>query len=106
MTLQLRSEAQEANKEAKGEVQEGCSRQCHTVMSWREEGGGLQATRGSQLVGSQREASGGRKGLEEAGPSEPMTNAPLLVILVYYSENNGKTFCFGEIVLAASWRVD
>lgn len=56
--------------------------------------------------GSQREASRGRKGLEGAGPTGPRTSAPPLVILVCYSENNGKTSCFGEILPAVSWRMN
>lgn len=53
-----------------------------------------------------RDSYGGRKGLERAGPYKPMKDALLLVILVCYSENNGKTSCFEKIVPAVAWRMD
>lgn len=58
------------------------------------------------MVTSQREAYGGRKGLQGAGPSVPMKTAPLFTIFVCYSENNGNTSPFGDLAPAVSWRMD
>lgn len=102
MTLQLRSEAQGANEEAKREVQEGWPRRqntiCHdggSVSNQRKPGGGV-SERG--LWGKEGTGGGRTWWAQE--------KAPLLVILVCYSENNGETSCFGEIVPAVSWRMD
>ena len=37
-----------------------------------------------------------------AAPFRPMRDAFFLVIIPYYSESNGETYCFGKIVPAVT----